>query len=762
MQDKSKNLLYTSLTFCLAFGVLAFFYHTVLFNPNDYLFAPSGDGIQNYYTYLFHAKYDTEFWNFSGMNYPFQEHVVYAGAQPVFSWLIGAAGLEPYGVGILNFLMLISFPICAVFLFKIFRHYNLPNAISIVSAIAIAFMSPQVFRMTGHLSLSPVFVIPMMWWLMILSNRSHQLKWSIVICLYVLWFFFTHPYLGLILLLFGFFFWTVNIVADKSKWKIYSLKILLQIVLPFLVFQLLVVFTDTHVDRLGSPAGFFDYYANWKSIFVAHHGPMNYLTAYFKINIGNWESWNYVGLSTAIFSATILIFVLKNRKTFAFKKYLKNELVLFFIAAYFILLFSFCFPLKYDFLRGLADYIGPLKQFRVLGRFAWIFFYVFTVFSIIGFYRIMIKKGNLLRTQILFYSCLGFYFVEFYTPHREISEIVSTSPNTFKKENLAPDYSELLTFMKTEQYDAFIFLPFTHLSSENIMLLGSEQGNFDSFILSYHSGKPMFNAIASRMSMSETVLMNNFFSREFMEKELVYQLDPTAKILIIKNKDGVKFDELRLIWNSEKVFENETFKAFDFNADKWNSSYYFDEVKVAESRAIYDVGGGWKSDTSDIWFYYESFNDQKGESLGGEGALHDVKNGWNNILELNRSQLDTGLYTVSFWYYLGVDRADVLAVSEQVFANGTSVWYDENLVSQSTNIVANWCYVSLDFAFTPDMEKINILITGNGNKQPFYVDELLVQKQNDKALFARQEKDGVDYLIYNNYWIRLDSFQKRK
>jgi len=763
MQIQSKNLLYSLLTFFLAFIVLTFFYHQVLVDPNNYLFAPSGDGIQNYYTYLFHAKYDAEFWNFSGMNYPFQEHVVYAGAQPLLSWLIGVFGIEYYGVGILNFLMLISFPICAVFLVKIFRHYEVPNSISIVAAIAIAFMSPQVFRMTGHLSLSPVFVIPAMWWLMILSNKAHQLKWSIAICVFILWFFFTHPYLGLILLLFGFVFWSANILADKSKWKIYSFKIILQLLVPFIVFQVLILMTDTHLDRLGTPAGFFDYYANWKSIFVAHHGPMSYLTVFFDINIGNWESWNYVGLSTAIFFGTILIYLAKNRKTVEFKKYYRNELVLFFFSAYFILMFSFCFPLKYDFLRGLVDYMGPLKQFRVLGRFAWIFFYVFTVFSIIGFYRIMLKRGSLMRTKILFYGCLGFYFVEFFPAHLGTSTVVSSSPNMFKKEALKPDYAELIDFMEVGKYDAFIFLPFTHLSSENLMLIGTEQGNFDSFILSYHSGKPMFNAIASRMSMSETILMNNFFSREFVEKDLVYLLDSNAKILVVKNNEAVKSDELRLIYSSKKVFENETFKAFDFDGDKWNSSFYFDEIKLADKSAIYDVGQGWKSDTTNVWFYYESFNDKVGENLSGGGALHDLKNGYNNILELNKSQLDTGLYTISFWYYLGVDRADVTAVVEQVFNDGKeSFWADTYAVNQSTIIVENWCFVTMDFAFQSDMEKINILITGNGNKQPFYVDEILVLKQNGRALFSHQQKNGTEYLIYNNYWLRSDSFQRQK
>ena len=83
-----------------------------------------GDGIKNYYTYLYHAKFDSSFHEFSGMNYPYFEHVVYTDAHPLFSYLIGKLGLANYGIGILNSLMLLSYPIASIFVFKILRHFK--------------------------------------------------------------------------------------------------------------------------------------------------------------------------------------------------------------------------------------------------------------------------------------------------------------------------------------------------------------------------------------------------------------------------------------------------------------------------------------------------------------------------------------------------------------------------------------------------------------------------------------------------------------
>ncbi len=78
---KSRHL--QSLIVCLAATLVLFlFYGNVMMNLNSIVFSGSGDGLINYYTYLYHAKYDQNFWDFTGMNSPFHEHIVYTDPHP--------------------------------------------------------------------------------------------------------------------------------------------------------------------------------------------------------------------------------------------------------------------------------------------------------------------------------------------------------------------------------------------------------------------------------------------------------------------------------------------------------------------------------------------------------------------------------------------------------------------------------------------------------------------------------------------------------
>jgi hypothetical protein len=609
MINKLQQFKYPLFTLLLALVVLIYFYHLVLLHPNEFLFSANGDGIKNYYTYLFHARYDSGFANFTGMNYPFNEHIVYTDAHPLLSYLIGQFDLVDYGIGIVNLCMLLSYPVAAVFIQRILNHYGLTHWWSIIGAVVIAFLSPQVFRLTGHYSMSYVFAIPLMWWLLIQCNKRNPWLWSIITAIYLTCFFFTHPYLGIIMAFLSAFYAVVYMVIHRGQvWKRIMLMSI-QIFVPFALFQGYILLTDTHLNRLSNPAGFFHYYANWKALLVAHDGPLKTIYRSLDVRIGDWETWAYLGFYTIVFAAVILIDTYKRRKEIVWKQLIKKEATIFFIAAYLILLFSFCFPLKYDWLRWIADLFGPLKQFRILGRFTWVFYYVSTVLVLVGFYRIYTRKKELYYS-ILFYALMVFAVFEFYGVHYHTARAISSGKNKFQLTHVSTELKEVISFVEAEKYDAFIFLPFNHMSSENLMILGTEEANHDAFLVSYHSGLPMVNSVSSRMSITETILVNNFFSREFVEKEFAEVLPKDAKIAIIKRNSYIKPDEMRLIWNSKKQFQNEEYAVLDYNKENWNSPKYFREIAAAEKEAIHPIGGGWSADTA-VFIIYENFDDEK-------------------------------------------------------------------------------------------------------------------------------------------------------
>lgn len=759
---KNQELKYTFLIFFICLGILFFFYHEVLLNLNAYIFSNQGDGIKNYYTYLYHAKYDKEFWNFYGMNYPYYENIVYTDAHPLLSYLIGKLGLANYGVGILNFFMLISYPIAGVFIFKIFRHFKVEVLIAILSTIVITFMAPQAFRITGHFSLSYVFAIPCLWYFLIKVNESKKMIWSLIISVYILIFFFTHPYLGLILAVFALFYalvkWIFHWRDKKQFWNLIK-SIFVQILVPIIIFQGLVFFFDTHEDRMKSPSGFFDFYATWKSIVIPHHGPLLTVKGWLNGNSGEWESWNYVGFGAILFFIFIGIDFFKERKNIYTKKsIISHPIFLFYIAAHLVLLFSFCFPFKFEWFRGVVEIFGPLKQFRVLGRFAWIYFYVFTIGVFVLFYELKKRKSKKYLNYV-FYLGILFYFFEFYPVHKNLAKAVSMTPNPFLVENVSPEMKEIVDLTNQNNYDAIIFLPFEHLSSENVYILGRENSGFDAMVLSYHTNTPLLNTISSRTSVTESIHYQNLFSPEFIEKELLHIIGYDRKILLVKNNDGLNSSEQRMTWCSEKIYQNENYTAYNFDFNRWNDPQYFNRIIDLSQNVNIQVSDGWYSDTSNVWYYYNSFEDRKEKTtLLGNGAFADKKVQFNIIEKFDANQFEEGEYTLSFWYHIRTDRPDVLAVVELNFENDSSAWVDQKDIRETNLIVEDWAYTELHFTINKKVKEVTFFLTGNNSKQWFVIDELLILKKNQSPLFKKAEKNGKKYLIYNNFWLLEDSY----
>lgn len=108
----NKSGLYAAI-FIVALFLLVFFW-PVLRSPNSIPLGGSPDALKNYYTPWYHAKFDTSYVWFNGMNYPFGEHVTYTDCQPLVANSIrfisvNITDISDYTIGIVNLLMLFSF-----------------------------------------------------------------------------------------------------------------------------------------------------------------------------------------------------------------------------------------------------------------------------------------------------------------------------------------------------------------------------------------------------------------------------------------------------------------------------------------------------------------------------------------------------------------------------------------------------------------------------------------------------------------------------
>ena len=261
-------------------GWLFYFYHDIILSPNDYLTADWGDGVKAYAVFIGHIKNDTTYTNYQNMNYPYgQTHIFTDGQTGIantfkflshyFSFFIDDA------IGIYNLMMIFSYLGCAVFLFLIIRRLNMPPLFNILGSICITILSPQIFRMMGHLTLSYVVFFPFAWWLLIKFTESKKkIIFSFLIILNSTFWFFVHPYYVMIISLFYGAWWIVSFLQNKNlRSKINFFHFILQVAIPLIITRLYVLAVDTHSFRSESPWGFWSNYARWDTVFMPTHAP---------------------------------------------------------------------------------------------------------------------------------------------------------------------------------------------------------------------------------------------------------------------------------------------------------------------------------------------------------------------------------------------------------------------------------------------------------------------------------------------------------
>jgi hypothetical protein len=301
------------ITLGLATLIIFLFFHRNILEANRVSFAAGGDGLKSTFGSLYHIQYDSSYWMFEGMNYPYGESVFYTGNQTFLTngiKLLKNRGLDLSGhtLGLLNLWMLFSFALCALLLYLVMAELGLPPWYAVAGSIVITFLSPQWYRMSGHYNLAYAWVIPLALYLMIRFYRKPGYLVSVLFGLFVLVISFKHAYFLAMVALPWTVFWLFLLMCSKSlygKTAFLVPHLLIQMLIPVLIFGLFAASHDPAADRTAYPWGFFANTTRWVSVFLPLMKPYGRW-----IIVGPVKTLGYVGIvSTLVFlvSAGLLI-----------------------------------------------------------------------------------------------------------------------------------------------------------------------------------------------------------------------------------------------------------------------------------------------------------------------------------------------------------------------------------------------------------------------------------------------------------------------
>lgn len=610
-------------TIVLSFILLAYFYGNILFAPNIYYFGASGDGMQTYFSILYHIKHDPNLWHFNGMNYPYGEQVFFTGCMPLISNIIQVlkplVDLSPYAVGIVNLTMLSSIVFCALFLYLIFKKIGIYTWLAIFSAVGIAFLSPQIHRMGGHYSLALPCILPMAIWFAIRFFEKPTLKLS-------LWMFFLaffaasmHFYLFfMVAVIYGGSFLVCFYHAYHLKierWKLLSFAAI-QIILPFIVIQSIQLYANSYTDRTENPWGFLVFVSNISGIFqTENHFYASWVNAVHSPVFPDWEGRSYVGILGLLAFILLILFSLRKLVRFKISTLLaptSNPVlnVLCWLSLL-VLLFSFGLPFKFEWGRPYLDKIGILKQFRGVGRFAWLFFYVINILAIY-FLQLFIQKQQRLLTQFFVASPILLLAYDAYK-HNVGQEIFFQNRYTqLEDKNNSSSDNAWIKDLNTSDYQAILPLPYTHIGSENIWITNETDIQNQAYILSLKTGLPLISVSMSRTSLSQTFKSYQLIQEAFRYPAYLNDLPSKKNILILVKKDALLPHEQALIENATFILENKKYLVYKISiAELKNRNPYQKVKKEFKNATLYKTNTNWLCDTPEKVQVLHSFAKSK-------------------------------------------------------------------------------------------------------------------------------------------------------
>gem|GEM_PF-582106 len=773
MRQKNKLgflllLLFTCIVLYIRFGQI------LTASPN-HVIQGYGDAFNAYNIVTYHAKYDATYTVFEGMGYPYGEHVTIASTIPLISnglKFLKSVGLDvtDYSIPILHYSMLFSYLICAIFLYLIFARLAIPPWFNIIVSIGLTMMSPQAERLFGHYGLAHLYAIPAtIYFLMRFDERPNW--WSsiglfLTVLLTSLIQFYFFAITAFMIALFYFFSFLKKArpsgnemgkwIFPKSDFFRYALHFSFQVLLPYALF--LIWFAQYDVpNRPDKPYGFLIFISHWEGLFLSLRMP------YYKwineniieIRKVSSEGLAYVGIvGFGVFLTMLFHWISHLFKNSFFQKMTvltskkagkvaQSELIMMrgleklvyddadflrrlFAMAFVLVVFSFGIPFVLPGFENLLDYSGPLKQFRSVGRFNWIFYYVINIIIFTYLYRKFSRKKVwlLLPLALLVYESWQFNHARRY------------------RMDTVPEFYEGKTFKdKTgfnfDNYQAILPIPYFHVGTDNFNAKVHGRIQQKSSALSMETGLPLIASMGNRSSVSRAYKLFQTTTEPYdiptilsdfkNDKPLLLMVDTShlekypylgEGMKFLKAVDAMRYYELPLSGFQERID---------------NRKIAIQQRLQADS-TLFNINGFLSTDSIEN-FVYQSFDDQdQSAAYRGNGGLNLNISTPQTIFKGEVPNTKKGdNIRLSFWAH-NLQKFPVANTFVNVKlldpTTGAVMWQHRPQIRYFLSVMANdgWSLVDLPFTLPADGVLEVSILNKAMEEQLFLVDELIIRK----------------------------------
>jgi hypothetical protein len=416
-------------------------------------------------------------------------------------------------------------------------------------------------------------------------------------------------------------------------------------------------------------------------------------------------------------------------------------------ASFLVLFFSMCLPFKWG-LQFLPELITPLKQFRALGRFSWVFFYVVNISAAIGLFEVykLLRERHAnwisIALMVLILGSWMFDASSFYLNHGPVS--------ISKNESLKNVNSDYLSRFNTLGQDYHVFQaimasPLVAVRTDKMTFEKDLSAHNEAMKCAFYTGIPLIQSSASRPSLSQTLSSIQLISSPNIQKTRIEYMEPERPILLIHSKSAsLTAQEKVLLDSAQKFWENDLFEFLSLPISAFGDNVGHLKGTNLASEAVQRANGTLLCEPDCQGVFFNSFEDKHFTPaiFFGKGALYQKKKElilFDSTFNIN----DSLAYEASFWVYIDPRFSGMPAWE---YLSGKDANHLESGGWQPTRdlseVDGKWVQVSFPLRSGPHHK-----IVLHGKKST--VDNLLIKPEGTNVSITAQ-----DELLFNNYILR--------
>lgn len=747
-----------------AVGVVMLLFPSLVFHPSTTLPGVTSDGGKNIYAYLYHVLYESGLWTYS-MNYPYGEHILYTDGQPLLSVMQGSIGGVSTGVAltVMWWAILLSYVLGIFYTFRTMVALGVVPAISLVASGLIIICSPQLYRTLGHFGLSYVCVIPMCFWWTYRYHNTGSWRYMLFVALLGIAVSMLHPYFAALVFIWLAIYGAVYFFTSRDSLLVRVKRLVppgaAAVTVPGL-FALFVKLTDHVKDRPTAPYGMLEYRTKLKDVLTS---PMSPFWQFFRDHIHHLnleegrEGYAYAGivvLGALLVAGLITLWQRLKRRPANENRELRPWLLM----ALGGLIMSMVVPYISE-VNWLYDNLSAFKQFRTMGRFSWIFYYIICVCGTVyisRWFTLLRARGRTVMAVLLL-------SVSFATWGAEAAVHVATIRQRFADgqkhyDELAGNgeynWSQFLAGKgyRPETFQALLILPFFEVGTDKIW--------FDRSII-HHSIKgaataglqlhlPLIDAMMARSSWSQIFKQVKIAGGPYVHKPVLDEIKGDKPFLLL-NLDYSELDQDQqyLIAASDPIGNFREWRVYACyparirEADRKNRDSV---LQMATSLPDGDTCIGCSST-----YFYEHFDTGKSVvPFYGGGALPMQRQGLLQVADIPVHASENELYEFSLWFLLekGTYRSPVCRI-KLMNAAGNEIGSAESLVKESTDNEGMWFRGYSWFRMPAGCARVQVWIDNDNLSSYLVADELLLRPATALILSKRGNR-----IMANNHMVR--------